>query len=281
VRFFGTDPLTVIDPARVREYQTWRLDTGTRIAAKRRTKARTVYPSESTVNREVDLLKAILQSAVPKHLTVSPIYGMKRLRTTTPRRRLMTDDEEARLLAVMAADDKALFLIARDSLVRLSDVLDVKWTDRRGTTIWIADPKTGGGFEAPLSARTRAALKHVTRGKSPYIFARRRAGETARARRAVVRKMLERYCHRTTPKIPYGRDRGGLTFHWATRRTGATRMLVGGVDPGTVQKVGHWKRPDVVLSIYHALVDEKARAAVEVAARPMQREASDEVDSDV
>lgn len=263
--FFGELPLTAIDRARASEYATQRLQTPTVIRQQRRTKARRVKAGPSTVNREVDLLKCILQAAVPKYLASSPLFGMKRLDTRTPKRRLMTADEEARLLKVMTPTDAALFLIALDSLVRLSDILDVTWADDHGTSLWIADPKVGGGFDVPLSTRARQALDRIKprRNLSQPIFARRRVAKTARDRRNGIRQMLERYCARATPPIPFGRRNGGLSFHWATRRTGSTRMLTRGVDVGTVQKVGRWKTPTVVLGIYHELIDDKARAAVE------------------
>ena len=41
-------------------------------------------------------------------------------------------------------------------------------------------------------------------------------------------------------------------------------MLTRGVDIGTVPKVGAWKDPTTVLGIYHELIDDVARAAVEL-----------------
>jgi hypothetical protein len=127
-------PLRAVDRQRVEEYATMRLTTPTLVRKKKRTAPRRVRAGPSTVNREIDLVKAILQAAVPKYLEASPLYGMKRLPTTPPQRRLLTLAEEHRLLAVLAPDDKALFLLGEDSLVRLSDLLDLKWTDH-GTAI--------------------------------------------------------------------------------------------------------------------------------------------------
>lgn len=259
---FGAYSLAGITPAVVVErWITPRLTSPTVIKKARGTAARTVQAGPSTVNREVDLLKAVLQAGVPEYLERSPLFGMKRLKTTTPKRRLLQPDEEERLLRVMAPDDKAFFLIGLDALVRLTDILDVKWTDDHGDQLWIADPKAGGGFKVPLSRRARRALDKVPKNSSLYIFSRRRAAETERDRRNGISRMLRKYCE--AANVPYGRAKGGITFHWATRRTGATRMLTRNVDVGTVQKVGRWKTPSVVLGIYHELIDEEARAAVE------------------
>lgn len=273
---FGRRLLSSIDRHAAEEYITERLATPTVIRQGEHTRSVTAGPN--TVNREVDLLKTILQSAVPKYLEASPLYGMKRLRTVTPKRRLMTEAEESQLLAVMEDDDKALFLIALDSLVRLADCLDLTWGDDRKDRLWVSDPKAGGGFEVPLSKRSRKALdaikpKAKDLNTSAYIFARRRVAKTERDRRGSIQKMLRMYC-RLANNLPYGRVRGGLTFHWATRRTGATRMLTRHVDVGTVQKVGRWKNPDVVLGIYHELIDDKAHAAVESVGRRKRRQAS-------
>lgn len=267
VAVFG--PLAIAAVTRTVVMQHWitpRLTTPTTIAKKKRTAARQVQAGPRTVNREVAVIKAIVQSAVPDYLPdPSPLYGMPLLPTTTPKRRLMTEAEERRLLAVMAVDDKALFLLGLDSLIRLSDLLDVKRADDHKDRVWIGDPKAGGGFEVPISKRARKALDAWYRSPtysevSGYIFERRRRAKTERDRRNGIRQMLERACREAD--VPYGRRIGGITFHWATRRTGATRMLTRGVDPGTAQKIGGWATSNVMLSIYHALIDDVAHAAV-------------------
>lgn len=268
VKVFGEYALAKVTRTLVTErWITPRLTTPTIVKKRTRTAARRIQAGPRTVNREVALIKAIVQSAVPDHLESSTLYGMPLLRTTTPYRRLMTPEEEARLLAVMAPDDKALFLLGLDSLIRMGDLLDVKRTDDHKKTLWIGDPKAGGGFEVPISTRARAALDAwykdpAYRKTKDYVFMRRRQAKTARDRRNGIRQMLERYCGLTDPPVPYGRKNGGITFHWATRRTGLTRMLTRKVDLGTAQKIGRWKTPDVVLGVYHELIDDVAHAAV-------------------
>jgi hypothetical protein len=73
-------------------------------------------------------------------------------------------------------------------------------------------------------------------------------------------------------KLRYGRRIGGITFHWATRRTGAIRMIQRGVDLKTVQTIGHWKNPEVMLGIWAESHSRAALAAVELiaATHPMQ-----------
>ena len=230
--FFDQDLLTAIDQDRVKTYYTHRRAT---VAAR-------------TVNREVDLLKSMLRDAVPKYLTASPLVGMKRLSTVKPKRRLMTPTEEAKLLAVGDATDKALLILAVDGLIRLNDLLDLKRTDRKRGWLYIADPKSGEPYEVALTRRAAKALDTVP-NRGPHYFAKFRQAVNPRDWRSSVAQRLATLCK--LADLPYGKKAGGLTFHWATRRTGATRLLVKRkASVPAVQRQGNWKTPDVLLSIY-------------------------------
>ena len=121
VAFFGDDLLSTIDVERTRAYIT----------------ARRKSVSARTVNREVDLLKVMLRTAVPKYCSVSPLVGMKQLPEVDPKRRLLTVDEERKLLAVCDdAQDRALLILGIDTLLRLGDLLDLQRTDRDGSWLY-------------------------------------------------------------------------------------------------------------------------------------------------
>jgi integrase len=233
VAFFGRDELATIDHERVRRYLTHRR---LRVAA-------------ITVNREVDLLKAMLRDAVPKYLERSPIVGMKRLPIIKNRKRLLQPEEEARLLAVATdSQDYALLVLGIDAMVRMGDLLDLRKTDRDDVWITIRHPKNGDPYMTPLTPRAVAALDAITHDK-PYYFEKFRRALNARDWRGSVRQRLEYLCRTATPPIPFGP--GGITFHGATRKTGATRLLVEKCVPvAVVQALGNWKRPDVLLGIY-------------------------------
>jgi len=247
-RGFSDELLQAIDRDRVRSWMT----------------VRRAEVSARTVNREVDLLKSMLRDAVPKYLEVSPIVGMKRLTVVPPKRRLMTPAEERKLLRELRPDDKAIVLMGLDTLARLGDILDLRREDDDGRWLYIRDPKDpsqGAPYRVPVSKRLRKALTQVEEN-GPFYFPRRRLAQTDRDRRNTIRQMLEYACERAG--LDYGRAKGGLTFHWATRRTGATRMIQRKVDLKTVQAIGHWKTADVVLDIYAEANPTKARAAVEL-----------------
>ncbi len=242
--FLGDDLLAAIDRDRVKAYGTHRLAT----------------VSARTVNREVDLLKAMLRDAVPKYLEASPIRGMKRWRIVKPKRRLMTPAELTKLLAVATPLETALILLGHDGLVRLGDILDVQRTEKHGRWLYIADPKGGDPYEVALSPRAAAALDAIP-GTSRYYFQRYRGAVTDRDRRSRVRRVLVKLCRKA--KVKYGKKRGGITFHWATRRTGAARLVNTHKAPiPAVQRQGNWKTPAVLLAIYAEADRQAQRAAV-------------------
>lgn len=248
---FGPLDLRAIDKDKVIEWHT----------------ARSKVVSVSTANRELDVLKMILRDATPKYIPASPIAGMKRLTGKKPKRRLLSPDEEARLLKVATdPQDYAIIVVGQDTLMRLGDLLALKRSDRKGVWLYVAHPKGGEPYEVPLSPRAGAALDAIPRergeenedgaqktgpARADYFFSKFRKAENPRDWRGSVRQRLEFLCAQAEPPVPFGKEQGGITFHWATRRTGATRLLVDKNKPVTVvQTLGNWKTPDVLLEIY-------------------------------
>jgi integrase len=230
--FFGHDLLSNLDADRVRTY----------IAMRK------VQPR--TVNREVDLLKGMLRDAVPKYLTVSPIVGLKRLKAPPIKRRLLQPVEEQRLLdACEDAQDRAIIILGIDTMIRLGDLLDLERSEHDGRWLYVKHAKSGDAYETALSARAVAVLKEIERTDERYYFAKFRRAKSPRDWVGSVRQRFEYLC--TKAGLRYGRTHGGLTFHWATRRTGATRYLLEKGSPiSAVQKQGNWKHPEMLLRIY-------------------------------
>lgn len=244
--YFRRNLLQTIDRARVQQYLTHRVKTGSKLVSAR------------TANREVDLLKAMLRDAVPTYLEASPILNMPRLKTTKPKRRRMSLQEERQLLKVATPLERALIVLGVDTMMRLGDLLDLRRSDREGRWLYVKDPKGGEPYETPLTARAAAALDKI-RHEHEYYFHEYRQAQTERDRRKRVREVFEELCKRA--KVPYGRKVGGLTFHWATRRTGATRLLVEQKVPlTTVMALGDWHTPETLLQIY-AEADRRAMQA--------------------
>ncbi|HMJ82996.1 MAG TPA: tyrosine-type recombinase/integrase [Vicinamibacterales bacterium] len=229
--FFDSDLISKMDADRVRAYMA----------------ARKVQPR--TVNREIDLLKGMLRDAVPKYLPVSPIAGLKRIKAAPVKRRLLEPAEEKRLLAACEdAQDKALIMLGLDTLIRLGDLLDLERTDRDGSWLYVKHAKSGEAYETALSPRCAAVLDTIETTDARYYFAKFRGALDPRDWLGSVRKRFKFLCKEAD--VLYGRATG-LTFHWATRRTGATRYLLDKRAPiSAVQKQGNWKHPEMLLQIY-------------------------------
>lgn len=212
--------------------------------------------SASTVNRELDVLKDLLMSAVPKYLADSPARGLKRLREVGFEPQILSLEDEAQLYTHAAPDDATLIIAALDTLGRLSELAALKWSHVRARDLTFVDPKNGKPRKVPISTRLRAALDKLPR-TSPYVFARHHVkkhhyGATAANRRGITKpppnvgnrpaensiaRMFANLCEKAN--VTRGRANDGITFH-GLRGTGATRMLAAGVDIRTVQMIGGW-----------------------------------------
>lgn len=251
---FGHLPLTGITPDVVHTWRVGRLAAGT---------------APRTVNRDVDLLKSVLAKGVPIHYPESPLRLMPRLKAAPAVIPTLTRDDEEKLLAEMDAEDKAIFLVALDALVRLGDVLALRWEDVEliGKTARVNESKTGRTYHVPLSERAVKALcallspsrfQDGTCAPTDHVFPNA-GGDTKQATNSYTQR-LKRVCAKAG--IRYGRKQGGLTFHAATRHTGATRMAAAGVDLRTIQEVGGWANINMLQKYVHP-ASQALRDAVE------------------
>jgi integrase len=156
-------------------------------------------------------------------------------------------------------------LCGLDTLARLSSILNLKRSDDHKTHLTLYDTKNGQAYDPPVSKRLRAAFDAVPvdPANAEYYFPRRRRPKD-RERRNVIAHALQRACAKAG--VPYGRARRGITFHWATRRTGTTRMLRRGGEGAisAVQQIGGWKSANVPLTIYREVATPGMKALVEV-----------------
>jgi integrase len=245
VTFFGRRPLDGLDQATAREYQTHR--------------RKAVKPA--TINRELDVLKSMLTAAVPTYLERNPLQGMGRLRAKAPQPRVLTHAEETRLLAVMTPANGALLIAALDTLIRLSDLMRLKWAQDHGTHLEVVDPKAEP-YQVPVSKRLRAALDALPR-VSDYVFGHLRRRSTRRPGPGAAILVLKAAC--AAAGVPHGRP-DGMTFH-GLRHTGATRALaVPGTSLRDLMTLGGWRDVKSVVRYTRptradqALVDAMSRA---------------------
>lgn len=215
--------------------------------------------SAGTVNREMILAKAVLTSAVPKYLSVSPFAKLSDLAVEDLDIRILDFDEEERIYSVADAEDAALIMTALDTLMRLTSVAGVKRAQDHKSYFTVLNPKTTT-YKVPISSRARARIDALPMAGS-FIFPRYNSpgiGEAGRRNR-VIRNFAE-ICARAD--VPYGRKVGGVTFH-SLRHTGASRMLAAGVDIKTVMLLGGWTNLNVLERYLHP-TDEVRRRAVEM-----------------
>lgn len=196
---------------------------------------RAAQTSNATANREMAVLKHLLKSAVPTYLDASPLDRLKDLRPVRRETHVLTRDEERRLLKELTPIDKAIVVCALDTLMRLSDVVNLRRDQDRGGYLIVVDPKVEP-YRVPVSTRLRRALKAVPKS-GPYFFPTRRYPNPV-IQRSVIKNMLTRACKKAD--IDYGRAAGGITFH-GLRHTGTTRMVDAGVPLRIVQELGGWK----------------------------------------
>jgi integrase len=218
-----------------------------------------------TVNRELELLKHLLGTAVPKYIDKNPAAGISRLRVEEREVRLLSPAEERRLLKPATVEQRAIVLCALDTLQRLSNVANLKLAQDHGTYITVLNPKVTG-YKVAVSKRLRRALdaqKRQLPKKEPYYFPGVRGATDAATRKKTIDMFMELL---RAAGLPTGRKTGGLSFH-CLRHTGASRMLTTGkVDVKTVADIGGWADIKVLQKYLHP-TDAQKRAAVETIGR--------------
>lgn len=239
-----------VDEAAVKEWMTWR--------------RHQVKPG--TVNRELDVLKQLLRSAAPKYIAASPIAGMRQFRIVEVEPRVLTRDEEKRLLEVAGPEDRAWLITAIDTLLRLSNVVYLKWAQvKRPQGVIVPLNAKVSHDSVPITVRLKDALGELSPSNEWVFpsFHQHGTGKTA-AKNQIIRRFLL-LCQQA--RVPHGRAADGVTFH-CLRHTGATRALQNGASVRTVMKLGGWRDEASVMRYVHA-ADSDVRAAAESISRPI------------
>lgn len=224
----------------------------------------------SSIENQFTILGAAFNMAAKLgHIKHSPLFDYIRLpRSKAPLRRLLTHDEEERLLRELSPEDRVIFLIGLDGLARLGSALSLRWEDDHGSYLMLYQTKNGSSYPIPVSTRLRAAMNTLPQ-TSARMFPR------ATRARGGVHSWKKTYCDRLHEAakragIPWGREHG-RTFHWSTRRTGASRMLQRGAEFKKVQKIGNWETLRVLFEIYAETLEEGIQDVVELVSQPNRR----------
>lgn len=244
------DSIADIDAHAVEEWKT----------ARRRQKK-----APATVNRELDVLKAMLNKAVPKYLDRSPLGSVRRFRVPETEPRVLTVAEEDRMIAVATDEECAWLTLAIDTLLRLSNVVHLKWAQVKAAQNVIVPLNAKISHDGvPITARLRLALKELDRD-GVYVFQSYHDGKGPTAAKNEMIRGFDALCQKAG--IPHGRGNGGVTFH-CLRHTGATRALQKGASIRTVMKLGGWKDERSVIRYTHATDADVRTAAESIGARP-------------
>jgi integrase len=213
---------TLLSQLQTPEIDRWKLARATRV-------------KQSTVNRELEVLKPLLASAVPEFLLHNPASAVRRFRSRYPPIAILTPDAEDAIFAVVSPAGRAFVLLGLDALLRSSDARRLKVEHDHGAHLVLVDTKVET-YKVPVSTRLRAALD-VLEPKDGFYFPRKYGGKWAPMNPNTAFLLFRAICDRAD--VPNGRKAGGVTYH-ALRHTGATRAAKH-VKLTAVQGLGGWK----------------------------------------
>ena len=243
VGHFGDLTLAEITPSQVSEYKTKRRGEGA---------------SPRTLNYELALMSHAFNLAIKEWEWVkeNPVAKVSKEKVNNLIERWLTLEEQKNLLASSPKWLQEIILLAVNTGLRQSEILDLKWplVDLSRKTITILEQKNQGKDTLPLNEGALEVLRkrlQVRRGETEYVFHTRNATR-------ITPKNLQQAFHTARKKAGIEK----LRFH-DLRHTFATRLVQAGVDLYTVQKLGRWKNISMIMRYAHHY-PESLRSSVEV-----------------
>jgi integrase len=179
--------------------------------------------SQSTINRRLSALSAMLNNAVEMGwIPVKPKipYGRERKKE----RRYITQEEEVAILAQLTGKHHALVVMAVDTGLRLSELLNLRWRDLTTTSLSVVKSKNEQARRIPLTSRVRGLLEQMPRdGHGPFS--------------GIDRFNASRTFREAAEKA--GIKDSGVVFH-SLRHTCASRLVMAGANTTLVKEwMGH------------------------------------------
>lgn len=234
VDYFGKRLLTAISPATLEGFKRDRLATPVVIDAGKGKPKRKRQRMIATVNRELQLLRAVLYFAQREgYIQTNPFTRVKALISAADevkRHRILSRQEESKLLAVCSGRRdylRRIIICAVDSALRKGELVALTWNDvdlkARRIRVRAVTTKTLAERVVPITARMafelRAMLRHSPPpGSSVFGVTDYKKGFAAACKDAGIE---------------------GLRFH-DLRATAITRMLQAGIPAQFVQRIsGH------------------------------------------
>jgi len=243
-RFFGDSILTEVTPRSISEYKVKRRDEGA---------------SPRTINYELALMSHAFNIAIKEWewLKDNPVRKVSREKVNNIIERWMTYEEEQKLLNASIEWLRPILILGIETGLRQDELLNLKWSgvDLFRKTLTILEQKNEGKDTLPLSEKAMEILKARAKVRSinnDLVFF------NGNGNRIDARDLLRAF-YSATKKAKIE----NLRWHDATRHTFATRLVQGGVDIYTVQKLGRWKNISMVMRYAHHY-PESLRAGIEV-----------------
>lgn len=225
--YFGNKKLKDITPMLIEKY---------RMERKRIPKRNGMPRSNTTINREVEIIRKMFNIAIDNGwIDINPCSSrkVKKLREENKKERFLQIDEEQRLIEACTGEHEYVIPIITCALqtgMRKGEILSLEWNcvDFQKNFITLLHTKSGKARKIPISSVLLPILKELYKNKfSDYVFANPDTG----TRYFDLKRPFPSLCKKA--KIE------GLRFH-DLRHTSATRMVTSGIDLIVVQDIlGH------------------------------------------
>jgi len=230
--------LSKINPRHIEDYKRKRLDK--------------VKPA--TINRELTLLKFMFSLAKKwKYASENPVKEIKFFQEKQYLMRVLDKEEIKRLIKVASNPLRAIIILALNTAMRKSELLNLRWSDIdfADCYIYIKESKSNVMRKVPMNSVVTATLKNIKR-ENDFVFPGPRTGK----RYSDIFYPFKQACKKATIK--------DMRFH-DLRHTAATLMVMGGIDLVTVKEIlGH---SDIQMTMRYAHpTPENKRKAVNVLA---------------
>ncbi len=214
--------------------------------------------STSTVNRQLDVLRGMLNKAVDwGKLESSPMKFVQPLRVSPGRLRFLEKEEIVKLLSNCTKNLKPIVIVALNTGMRRGEIFGLKWhdIDFKRNIITLLDTKNGEKRELPMNEHVKTALigvrKHPT---CAYIFCNEKGVPVHDIRKSFSTALLKSGIF-------------NFRFH-DLRHTFASHLVMSGIDLNTVRELmGH---KDITMTVrYSHLAQSHKQRAVDVLGRRM------------
>ena len=233
----------------------------------RETTCRGSAPSSGTVDREIELLKRILNYAVrTKVLQTNPVAHVPLL--NKPNTRKLTLDEKGFEKLLEAADEhiRPILVVAFDTGMRKEEILGLRWeqVDLAGGRIFLyeEDTKAQQARLILMTGRVLDTLEALPRALSGYVFINPKTGTRWNCIKKSWKSALKRA----------GLD--GMWFHDMRRSFVSNSRRIGVQESVVMRMSGHKSRK--VFDRYNIVSDDDLKQAVQLIEQSRQKEVSTE-----